>query len=394
MHDYVLWLPSWYPNQLTPFDGDFIQRHARAAALFIPVHVIHVIRDASGAVTRTLHIEERKEGNLTETIVYYFVPHSPVPGYEKWISFLRYRELYRQVCRQVFEKRGKPMLSHVHIAYKAGLMAAELYAKHQIPYLVTEQWTGYLPEAQDNYAQRSFFEKRYFNRIIRNAKAILPVSAYLANAMKQYWPGQEYHIVPNVVDHAVFQPQQEAKEPGLRLIHISNLNYQKDPQSLLKAMQLLKLQGLRFRLDILGPEVPEVVALAQRYELDDHVFFHGEVPHSILVRFIQRSNLLILYSRYETFGCVLIEAMACGIPVLVAETALMHEIVTEGVTGTFVAPLADAESLARAIIGFQEKQGAFDPVQIQAQTLRYSFPAVGRQLLEYYQRFGNSSNPI
>lgn len=394
MKDYVLWLPSWYPNELTPYDGDFIQRHARAAALYIPVQVVHVIRDPTGSITRTVHIEERAEGNLSETIVYYYVPDYAMPGYGKWISLLRYRELYRQVCNRIFEKRGKPLLSHVHIAYKAGLMAAELSAKQQIPYLLTEQWTGYLPEAQDNYTQRSFFEKRYFNRIVRNAKAVIPVSAYLALAMKAFWPGQQYHVVPNVVDHAVFQPLPGAKEPGLRLIHISNLNYQKDPQSLLKAMQLLKLQGIRYRLDILGPEVPEVVALAQRYELNEYVFFHGEVPHSILVRFIQRSNLLILYSRYETFGCVLIEAMACGIPVMVAETALMHEIVTEGVTGSFVAPLADSEALARALIRFQEKQETYDPVLIQAQTLRYSFPAVGRQLLELYQRFGNSSNPI
>ena len=38
----ILWLASWYPNRNDPFDGDFIQRHARAAAIDHDIHVIHV----------------------------------------------------------------------------------------------------------------------------------------------------------------------------------------------------------------------------------------------------------------------------------------------------------------------------------------------------------------
>ena len=37
---YILWLPSWYPNKSEPYSGDFIQRHAKAAALYDPVTVI------------------------------------------------------------------------------------------------------------------------------------------------------------------------------------------------------------------------------------------------------------------------------------------------------------------------------------------------------------------
>ena len=42
---YVLWLPSWYPNKLAPFDGDFIQRHAKAAALYNDILVIYAVPD-------------------------------------------------------------------------------------------------------------------------------------------------------------------------------------------------------------------------------------------------------------------------------------------------------------------------------------------------------------
>ena len=40
----ILWLTSWYPNRMDEFDGDFIQRHAKAVALFCRVHVIFVVK--------------------------------------------------------------------------------------------------------------------------------------------------------------------------------------------------------------------------------------------------------------------------------------------------------------------------------------------------------------
>jgi len=59
---YVLWLPSWYPNKLDPFDGDFIQRHANAASLHTKVHVIFVKADEEGKITGNLEESFTKKG--------------------------------------------------------------------------------------------------------------------------------------------------------------------------------------------------------------------------------------------------------------------------------------------------------------------------------------------
>ncbi|HLF45514.1 MAG TPA: hypothetical protein VI548_03770, partial [Chitinophagaceae bacterium] len=75
---YILWLPSWYPCKLTPYDGDFIQRHARAVSAFVSVQVVHFIRDKDGTVTKDIRIEENKTDKLTETIVYYYSKTLPV----------------------------------------------------------------------------------------------------------------------------------------------------------------------------------------------------------------------------------------------------------------------------------------------------------------------------
>jgi len=65
----VLWLTSWYPNDLDKWNGDFIQRQAHAAALYGNITVIHVEADAQGLLQEPLVKKTSSDGNLTETIV-------------------------------------------------------------------------------------------------------------------------------------------------------------------------------------------------------------------------------------------------------------------------------------------------------------------------------------
>ena len=62
----VLWLVSWYPNRLAPFNGDFIKRHAEAVSLYHDVQVIYVVRDTNGLLTKDVDIEESEKVGLAE----------------------------------------------------------------------------------------------------------------------------------------------------------------------------------------------------------------------------------------------------------------------------------------------------------------------------------------
>ena len=65
----ILWLCSWYPNRTDPYDGDFIQRHARAASLFHDIQVIRVVADAAlkPGVIETVNTTQT---HLSEQIIY------------------------------------------------------------------------------------------------------------------------------------------------------------------------------------------------------------------------------------------------------------------------------------------------------------------------------------
>src|SRR6185436_6828034 len=93
VNSYILWLPSWYPNKISPYDGDFIQRHARAVSTFIQIHVVHFVRDIKGIVTDSIFIDKKTTGNLTETIVYYHVKQPVLKFIDKIISLNIFRRL-------------------------------------------------------------------------------------------------------------------------------------------------------------------------------------------------------------------------------------------------------------------------------------------------------------
>lgn len=381
---YILWLPSWYPTDLTPYDGDFIQRHARSVSRFIPVQVFHVIRDRERKWTRSVRMVEKVQGGLTETILYYASPRFPVPFLDKLFSQWKFMWLYRRTLRKLFQEKGFPDLVHLHVVYKAGLIARWINKRWGIPFVLTEQWTLHLPEAKPNLFDIPYAEQHLISRIMDHTELVLPVSKYLGKAMKQHWPHIRFEVVPNVVDHSIFKPaEKKGKEEILKLVHISTLSYQKDPESLFAALSKLKQKGVAFRLDLFGPDSEQVHRLILENRLEDQVLFHGEKPQPVLAATLAQADALILYSRYETFGCVIIEAHACGIPVVVPDTPLMQEIVTPGLNGILVKP-HDPSALAEALEKLAKKEMAFNPEMIRESSLKYGMEKVGKQYVAIY----------
>jgi glycosyltransferase involved in cell wall biosynthesis len=383
---YVLWLPSWYPNRITPYNGDFIQRHARAVAAYIPVHVLHVIRDKEHAVTHDILVEEKNQGYLKETIIYFSSPKYKVSFFEKFFSHQKLLNLYNQHAEKIFSGYGLPQLLHVHVAYKAGIFARQIRKRTGISYLLTEHWTGYLKEAKDNFSDLPLAAQYMISKIIKDAELILPVSGYLGEALKLRWPDRNYETVPNVVDTSVFYPVTCKESAWLKLIHISSMNYQKDPESLFKAIGILKTRGILFTLDVFGPVTDEINNMIRENKVQDHIILHGEAPQIWLAPVLQQADALILYSRYETFGCVIIEANACGVPVIAADSPLMRELIKDGINGIIVKPHSP-EALAAALIDFADQRQKFRRNEIAASAASlYAPDKAGKMYSGIYDR--------
>lgn len=380
----LLWLVSWYPNRTEPFAGDFIQRHARAASLYHDIHVIHVVRDVAGTITKDVHIEENREGRLHEQIIYYYSRPGMIPALGKLLSHARYSKLYKKNIEQYLQNNGMPDVVHVHVGMKAGLLALWLQRTRGLPYVVTEHWTGFLPEAGRRLSDLPVYLQKAWRHLLVNAAGVSAVSNYLAQHLQTIDGGIRPVIIPNVVNTDIFFPAKKEKTGVTRFIHISGMDHQKNAEDILKAFALVKAVTGSFFLDVFGPVRKELTELTSGLGLTDHVRFHGEIPQAQLVLYLQQSDALVLYSRYETFGCVIIEANACGIPVIASDIPSMQERIQEGKNGWLVKG-GDPRALAGRIISFMQDPPAIDPLLMAGDcAAAYRYSTVGRQLSDWY----------
>lgn len=382
----ILWLASWYPSNLAPFDGDFIQRHARAVSLYHDVEVIFLIRDKTGKITRSVKVDTLNEGRLSQQIIYYYSPKFWLSSFDKLYSQFRYKRLLKRHIRQYIEKVGKPSLIHVHVGMKAGVIMQWIKRRYSIPYVVTEHWTGFLPEADKRFDHLNYYLQSNWQKLWKNAAGISVVSEYLKKYIeKLFKKTTKLTVIPNVVDTSIFYPGDGLLHTRPHFIHISGLNFQKNPEAILEAFHLLLKKNIDFHLDIFGPADESIFSIARRLDLQNHVSFHPEVAQAVLAGYVRRADALVLYSRYETFGCVVIEALASGVPVIVSDIPVMRELVVENHNG-LLAIEGSAEALAETLEKYLQNKVVFDKKKIADEcAAKYNYAVVGKLFADWYK---------
>jgi glycosyltransferase involved in cell wall biosynthesis len=167
-------------------------------------------------------------------------------------------------------------------------------------------------------------------------------------------------VIPNAVDETIFNPSIDGSEVALKyglrntrnVLFVGRLVPYKGLEYLLSAIEILQHEFSDIHLVIVGEgELKlKLVQLAEDLGIKELVDFVGHVPNSSLPPFYTSSDLVVLpsISRLEAFGIALIEAMACGKPVVASSIPGPGEIVEDGVTGYLVPP-KDASGLAKAI---------------------------------------------
>ncbi len=117
---------------------------------------------------------------------------------------------------------------------------------------------------------------------------------------------------------------------------------------LLSAAAAVAAQGAQFRLEIAGdgPERSTLEALAGELDISDRVVFRGWIDR--VATFLADADLFVLPSRDEPFGIVLLEAMACGVPIIATRVSGPLEILDDG-SALLVVP-DDSQALASAML--------------------------------------------
>lgn len=154
--------------------------------------------------------------------------------------------------------------------------------------------------------------------------------------------------VPSGVDTQLFRPLDGERIPD-SLLFVGRLDARKGAELAVRAMPelLSRVPGARLHIIGHGPLEPHLRAIAQAGGFEDRVVFLGRVSNDELVRWYNRASLVVVPSAFEGFGLAVLEAQACGTPVLATNTEGLRDLIDDGATGKLVA-FGEPEALALA----------------------------------------------
>ncbi len=384
--NYALWIPSWYPSRVDNFAGDFIERHAKAAALFIPLHVIFIVKDPNLGLGIT-EKEERLYNDNSGATIYYYGSANHTGFLELLFSFFFQLKLFAKAYNNFIKLYEKPSLIHLQVAVKYSWIAWWWSVSKNIPLVISEQWTGYLKEANHEWLTLKYWQKWTLKKAFAKAVLLTTVSKYLAENIALKFDCVPQHVViPNVVDTSIFKPDDNQLTGVFQFIHISTLSFQKNFNEILQACSIVKKNGFSFQLVVYGSSGNQYQTEIENKDLSNEIILKGEASQSILAKDMASSNALILYSLYETFGCVIIEANACGIPCIVSDIPAFEENVSQNSTGIKV-PLHRPDLLSDCMVRFIKNEYHFERNKIISATIeKYCMEKIGKLFADEYRK--------
>jgi glycosyltransferase involved in cell wall biosynthesis len=375
----VLILPSWYPTARYPVGGIFCQEHARALNSLPAISVLVLFIDRA-PLREWLRSRSKGAALREESGVKVYraqMPRIPVIWpflYAPWAFFS---------VRRVSRRHGfKPDIVHAHVALPAGLAGALLKRLLGVPLVITEHTSPFSLLMRNRVAA-------FATRVaLLAADRVIAVSKSLRTEILAY-PELRRHvdIVPNVVDVSAFASERAPRASHFRLLFVGEMETRrKGVDYLLRAMSLLRERGLDVCLDIMGGGRHKEMYkdMAAKLGLAAVCRFHGAVPHRQIASLMAGANLFVLPSLAETFGVVLVEAMAAGLPVVATRCGGPEEVVTPDV-GVLVDP-ADPQALADAIADVLGRLDDFPQEHLRrAAEERYGQESVATRTLTLYR---------
>ncbi len=380
----LLWLASWYPNKVSPLDGDFIQRHAMAVSKFVDVSVIYVLQYGTAVPNPQPEIVESTFGSVKETRVYFSSFRTGIGFLDKLIYNWRYFRTYMSVIRSYLKKNGLPDLVHVHVPMKAGMMAQWIKTKWKVPYVVTEHAGLYVPGPVDAFMKRSLYFRRNVRAIFRKASAVTSVSYHNGRIIQRLFGLQHINIIHNVADTRIFYSAPTENDTVFRFIHVSTMGDNKNVIGILHTCAKLKSIREDWQIELVGPPNQSIIDIIQIHRLENFVSIGGAMSNQAVAARMQKASSLVMFSRVENFPCTIVEALCCGLTVVSSNVGGISEAVNA--SNGILVESENEEQLLDAMLTMIDHYHLFDRAAIAREAaFKYNYETIGKQFHDLYR---------
>jgi Glycosyltransferase len=135
------------------------------------------------------------------------------------------------------------------------------------------------------------------------------------------------------------------------VILFASMNFEiKGLDDVLFSLAKLKAQNRKFKLIVAGKgNIKKYTKMAKEAQINSDIIFTGPVNKEKLIRMYLASDLYIMLSKFDTFGMVVLEAMAAGLPVIISSNVGAKDLVQEDKNGFIVSNTSDTEYIATKI---------------------------------------------
>ena len=242
-------------------------------------------------------------------------------------------------------------LLDAHYFYPDGVAAAVLAERLELPLVVTARGSDISEIATYDSPRRQILWAA------RRARVVVTVCDALRAALIELGVDRDrIEVIRNGVDLELFEYRNPSEVRGRLdwfgplLLSVGHLIPRKGHDLVIRALS--EIEGARLAIIGEGPEGPRLKSLAARLGLAERVYFVGRVPHQELANFYSAADLLVLASSREGWANVLLEALACGTPVVATDVWGTKEAVCEPIAGELVgerSPQAIARAIKRAL---------------------------------------------
>ena len=228
--------------------------------------------------------------------------------------------------------------SIVFFSMPCGPLGLYLRLRHAVPYVISLRG-GDVPglDARVRWMHRLLAPLRRW--VLRRATAVVANSEGLASVARRSDPGQ-VEVIPNGVDTALFTASDDSTRDYLFLF-VGRFSKEKNPELLLRTFARLGTrlnQPPGLMLVGAGPEEVRLKRLAAELGLSQLVRWQTWCTKPDLIRHYQQAQCLLSPSVYEGMPNAVLEAMACGIPVIASRVSGHEDLVVDGVNGYLYDP--------------------------------------------------------
>lgn len=296
---------------------------------------------------------------------------------------------FRYETNRIYEKlKDIPCdIIHAHWCYEYAAAALKVSKKKTV--ITLHDWPDSIREYSDNFYWRT--RLKFGRKNIKKAQYFVAVSPYVESLLMQAYPDKIVRLIPNFLPDEVFTGGDEEKHSwNYKFIAISNSTKRKNIECTLKAFCIIKEHYPSSTLQLYGEGLGENDSInkdANKRGLCNNVIFGGPISHDKIISKLKETDFLLHTSFEESFGMILIEAMAKGTIALAGNNTGGPPWVLNYGSAGILADITSPMDVAEKVVGCirQEKCAILRKEAFVYARKNFSLSRVSKMTMQFYR---------